>query len=84
MALKLAQGEVVVREYDYSKSIAGQLKRLTTQSRLIVTNKRIIDERTCYASRNERITRNEIPLEKATTINTFFKRHGNSRLFACL
>ncbi len=78
MALTLANGEKIVKQYDYSKSIAGKGKGLLTESRLIVTNKRIIEEKVCATKRNEKIIRNEIPLEKAKKVSSSFRRKGNA------
>ena len=74
MSLKLANGENIVKQYDYAKTKKGLL---SIQSRLIVTNKRVIEEKVCDAKRNERVVRSEIPIEKAKYVSTRFKREGN-------
>lgn len=75
MSIKLSKGEAIVKQYDYSKTQSGALG---IRSHLIVTNKRVIEEKVCDAKRNERVIRSEMPIEQAQYVKTRFRREGNA------
>ncbi len=74
MSIKLAKDEVIVKQYDYSKTQSGALG---IRSHLIVTNKRVIEEKVCDVKRNERVVRSEMPIDRAQYVKTKFRREGN-------
>ena len=60
--LKLANGEVIVKDWDYARSKAAGVK---TNANLMVTNKRIV-----YTAESKRgISREEIPIESVKMLN---------------
>ena len=80
MELKLAKNEKIIKEYFYStraqKGFGG--KKNTLDKRLIITNKRVINE----AKSSLSVIRKEVPIEACDYIMTSFSKQARSLLGA--
>ncbi|MCM1367633.1 MAG: hypothetical protein NC184_02330 [Roseburia sp.] len=72
MSLLLSDDEKILKSYEYSKTIGKKslFKPEQVSSKLIVTNKRIIDEH----SSDKGVSRSEIPVDSADYIGTYFTK----------
>lgn len=78
MSLLLSDDEKVLKSYEYSNTTGkkGLFRKEQISSKLIVTNKRIIDEH----SGDKGVSRTEIPVESADYIGTRFTKKMPSLL----
>lgn len=82
MALMLSDKEKILKSYEYSKITGktGLFRKNETTSKLIVTNKRIINEH----ANNNGVSRSEIPVGSADYIGTYFAKKVPSLIVGIL
>ncbi len=73
MSVKLANGEKLIRNYEYGTvDVKGIGKSSGAHRTLIVTNRRIIHQETSVGKGSERISTSEMPIKSAKYVNTFY------------
>lgn len=73
MSIKLANGEVIVKNYEYGTvNVTGVAKNIGSHRNLIVTNRRVIHQETSLGRGTERISTKEMPVKSANHVSTFY------------
>ncbi len=73
MSVKLANGEKLIRNYEYGTVDVKDIGKSSGAHRtLIVTNRRIIHQETSVGKGTERISTSEMPIKSAKYVNTFY------------
>lgn len=82
MSIKLAEGEKLIRTYDYGKvRSTGVASSGDSESALLVTNRRIIHRIAGHGVGKEHLSVTEMPLRSAKYVNTFYGMKSYPILF---